>query len=1103
MSVADASAPYAAHGDVDIIVARVDEAMPNAAVPAMPDGVVDAGTHTTRSAALVAAAAAARTAWLVVPTHGTTLEPTALRAFQRAVAAYPAEALLIGSGEQAEGIAARAMPSSAAGTLLETPVLAACAGRWSVTAPLCLASAAVTSTTSDWTSWRWVPEFALALELAASGPTLRVVAAAHATPAAEPSLPMVTAGPRVEAGLILDTFLEQRPFEALLAPAVVQDPKRLLAAAKSALTIAVDTTAPVHRGVGPSTVLLERLRAWLQGTERAAWRAQFAEAAVELARRYLSPQDIDTALRTIDRSAPFMIAPRAHRVAREQARAVGLANTAEAEVLAEWLVTGANPQDEPDGASRSPQYQRSSRVAMYRALDTALHDGGDVAAVLARAGDLFPDDTTWAELHTLFEARGPQALRTRLGFTRPWHLQAIPRIAHFYWGGERTSFLRYLTVASFRRANPDWEVRVHVPRTLHQRSAEWTTLEAYEGSTFRGRDYARDLYALADVDIVEVDFDRWPALAGAAETFKADFFRWHVLATEGGLYSDADIAYHRPVRFASFNDPAQADARVGLCAHYGHQFIGFLFGAPGAACYEQLVAEAPRTFDPTVYQSLGSHLLQRCFPTFEALATLHPSDRPFNIDMDVVYAFDWRQIAQLHAPGDPKSLPSGAIGIHWFGGAGQSQRYNERVTHATVGHHGSLLDRYVARVTAVLPDAPGRRRFPTRTRGPVRFSVLVPSYQQAHYLPETLQSLLNQTWEDFEVVVVDDGSTDGTRDVIAEWMARDRRIRGFTQPNGGTGAALNTALAHARGDRICWLSSDDLFEPDALSIFADAQGIWPHARVFHANFSLLHEAEGRLEPMPERRQLSAIPAPAEQTLTLLRANYVNGITICIDRALVQEMGGWDTRYRWSQDFDLWLRLSLRTPLQFVDARVGRTRIHPGQDTSTFPMASMWDSARAVHDLLARHDFSALTPFANLENEDGVVRAASTVATVLCDPRAFLFQGVGPNLALLGHMTSWAITSRRRQQIVQALCRTIAGSATAPAVVREVATVLQADPSALGRCPLDALAEMRRRLTTDELGPLAGEMTRYLDRIATAGQPARANAHPISARRRAG
>lgn len=1103
-SVAESAARYASAAPADLVIARIGDQLPAGGDVSLPTSVIDAGTHRTRTDALRAAIGAIRTDWIVLAAAGTTLDPRALTAFEQAIGSGSHRMLpLVGTlgSEPHDGDTAATAPISV--TPLDAPLLDACAGSWSASAPLCLPVAAVLAAPDTWHQWQWVPEFALALEVAAQAGGMRRVPLAQATATTSAAVPDHVAAVQIETGLVLDTLLATRRFEELVSAAAAKDSARMAGAAKSALTSSVNMAAPLHAGVGQSPVLVELLRDWLQRMGTVTLRDQVAQASRQLADQYALPPALDTALRAIDQPTPIEIPPRQHRMAREQARAVGLGDLATARRLAQWLATSVDSAAHPDGTALSPQYQTTTRVAMYRALDAALQESGDVPAVLARASDLFPDDPTWTELQALLESRGPHALRTRLGFQRPWHLRSIPRIAHFYWGGERTSFLRYLTVASFRRANPDWEVRVHVPRTVHRRAAEWTTREAYEGSTFLGRDYSRDLYALADVDIVEVDFERWPALANAAETFKADFFRWHVLATEGGLYSDADIAYHRPVRYAAFNVPDHADARVGLCAHHGHQFIGFLFGAPGAACYRRLLVESPKAFDPLVYQSIGSHLLQRCYPTVESLAEQHPSDKPFNIDMDVVYAFDWRQIGALHAPGDPKSLPAGAIGIHWFGGAGQSQRYNECVTHATAGHHGSLLDSYVARVTAVLPDAPGRRRFPTRTRGPVRFSVLVPSYQQAHYLPETLESLLNQTWDDFEVVVVDDGSTDGTREVIAEWMARDRRIVGLTQENGGTGAALNSAFAHARGDRICWLSSDDLFEPTALATFADAQGIWPQARFFHANFSLLHEAAHRLEPMPERRQLTAIPAPAEQTLALLRANYVNGITICIDRALVQEAGGWDTRYRWAQDFDLWLRLSVRTPLQYVDARVGRTRIHAGQDTSKFPMAGMWDSARAVHALLARHDFAALTPFANLDTDDGMVRAVYTVASALCDPQAFVYQGVGPNIALLGHVAAWSAGSRRRGQMFQALCHIVATSTTAPAVIREVASVLQADPGALGASPLVAIEEMQRRLSSGELGSLAGEMTRYLERVTSTAPRSRPEARPISARRRAG
>ena len=92
-----------------------------------------------------------------------------------------------------------------------------------------------------------------------------------------------------------------------------------------------------------------------------------------------------------------------------------------------------------------------------------------------------------------------------------------------------------------------------------------------------------------------------------------------------------------------------------------------------------------------------------------------------------------------------------------------------------------------------------------------RVTVITPAYNATLYLPAALESALQQTVQDFEVIVVDDGSTDGTFEVAAEFARRDPRISVIRQENGGIGSARNAALRTARGEWIALLDSDDMW----------------------------------------------------------------------------------------------------------------------------------------------------------------------------------------------------------------------------------------------------------------------------------------------------
>src|SRR5207302_5302976 len=102
-----------------------------------------------------------------------------------------------------------------------------------------------------------------------------------------------------------------------------------------------------------------------------------------------------------------------------------------------------------------------------------------------------------------------------------------------------------------------------------------------------------------------------------------------------------------------------------------------------------------------------------------------------------------------------------------------------------------------------------------------RVSVIVPSYNYAHFLPQTLRNVQSQSCADWECIVVDDGSTDNTAECVQNFAKTDARIRYVRQPNRGLSAARNTGLRHCRGDYVQFLDADDWIESHKLEKQAD------------------------------------------------------------------------------------------------------------------------------------------------------------------------------------------------------------------------------------------------------------------------------------------
>lgn len=288
------------------------------------------------------------------------------------------------------------------------------------------------------------------------------------------------------------------------------------------------------------------------------------------------------------------------------------------------------------------------------------------------------------------------------------------------------------------------------------------------------------------------------------------------------------------------------------------------------------------------------------------------------------------------------------------------------------------------------------------------FSVLVPTYNQAHFLPDALESLLAQTYQNWEAIVVNDGSTDETANVLAEYAKRDHRIRVFHKRNGGVGSALNEALRHAHGQWICWLSSDDKFLPNKLDVHLKAIEEYPDIHFFHTNFYLLEEETGRLMA-PAYDPEEAIPAREFQVLKFFFDNYINGISVAINRELFEECGFFDERLRYGQDFAMWLKLHARHPSLYLRDVTCVTRLHPGQDTRNFTEAGILDSASACLDFLNEHGFAALFPNWELTDFQNALNACVQSMRLVTDKASFLSKS-GFSAALVDRLREWLATN---------------------------------------------------------------------------------------------
>lgn len=213
-----------------------------------------------------------------------------------------------------------------------------------------------------------------------------------------------------------------------------------------------------------------------------------------------------------------------------------------------------------------------------------------------------------------------------------------------------------------------------------------------------------------------------------------------------------------------------------------------------------------------------------------------------------------------------------------------------------------------------------------------KVSIVIPVYNGANYLHESIRSALAQTYENLEIIVVNDGSNDnGATDAIARGYGSS--VRYIARENGGVAAALNTAIAAMTGDYFSWLSHDDLYAPNKverevsalLSICAQEQT----KAIIYSDYAVFSSSPSEAT---EVRLDGVRPEAFRYWLTV--KNTLHGCTLLVPRGAFLQMGVFDETQRTTQDFDLWFRLASTYNFHHLPEVLVYARNHLGQGTIT-------------------------------------------------------------------------------------------------------------------------------------------------------------------------
>ena len=215
-----------------------------------------------------------------------------------------------------------------------------------------------------------------------------------------------------------------------------------------------------------------------------------------------------------------------------------------------------------------------------------------------------------------------------------------------------------------------------------------------------------------------------------------------------------------------------------------------------------------------------------------------------------------------------------------------------------------------------------------------KVSVIIPTYNYGKYIEKAIDSVLAQTYKDFEIIVVDDGSTDNTREIIESKYKN--KVQYFYQENKGAPVARNKGIKESRGEYLVFLDADDWFMPENLSIKIkiienNPENDWVYSDWYFA------DEKGNIKERALEKQVRSGYCMEDDLYNslLIHGNFINSSCALVKREQIIQIGGHDNTLLAHQDYDLWLRLSKHTKVKFIPLPLICQRIHQGSISTNF------------------------------------------------------------------------------------------------------------------------------------------------------------------------
>lgn len=194
----------------------------------------------------------------------------------------------------------------------------------------------------------------------------------------------------------------------------------------------------------------------------------------------------------------------------------------------------------------------------------------------------------------------------------------------------------------------------------------------------------------------------------------------------------------------------------------------------------------------------------------------------------------------------------------------------------------------------------------------MRYSIIVPLYNKAPYVRHALDSIISQTYTDWECIIIDDGSTDNSLSVVKGLKIEDRRLKIISQKNAGVAAARNRGVKESKGEYVCFLDADDWWEPTFLEEMEKLIKEYPDAGIYASNYIYYKPGKTHVALKLERGYMNYPEAYLHGEMPVWTG------AACMPRRVLDEMGGFPLGIKLGEDFLLWAKTALHYPVVFCE-----------------------------------------------------------------------------------------------------------------------------------------------------------------------------------------